>query len=385
MAESAHQDDKLNVFISYSRDDLAFADQLDAGLGFAGFGTTIDRHGISAGEDWQTRLGALIRDSDTVVFVLSPSSARSKTCAWEVEEAVRLGKRILPAICRSLEDASPPPQLAELNYIYFYTEPRFPGSGFGVGLVGLASALNTDLDWLREHTRTLQRAAEWDAGGRPVNRLLSGPDIASAKAWAARRPRNAPELTELQLDFVKASETEDVRQQSAEAQRLQEMTDAQAERGKALAEREKAQEQEADARKREAEAQKREAEQAKRVAQRTGLGAAVAVVLAAVAGWFALNARWAAQTADLERINAVTAKEETQRQLDRANKALAESINNDLGLEADKPLTSRQRQALWKLAVADEPVKSDYVFILASSLEETVRASPGIAQCECRT
>src|SRR6516164_1350545 len=136
MAESGQQDHKLNVFISYSRDDLAFADQLDAGLGLAGFAATIDRHGISAGEDWQTRLGALIRDSDTVVFVLSPSSARSKTCAWEVEEAVRLGKRILPVICRSLEDANPPPQLAKLNYIYFYAEPRFPGCGFGVGLVG---------------------------------------------------------------------------------------------------------------------------------------------------------------------------------------------------------------------------------------------------------
>jgi hypothetical protein len=187
MAESAQQGGKLNVFISYSRDDLAFADQLDAALGLAGFSATIDRQGISAGEDWQTRLGALIRDSDTVIFVLSPSSARSKTCAWEVEEAVRLGKRILPVLCRSLADASPPPQLAKLNYIYFYDEPRFPGSGFGVGLVGLVSALNTDLDWLREHTRTLQRAAEWDAGGRPANRLLSGPDIASAKAWAAQK------------------------------------------------------------------------------------------------------------------------------------------------------------------------------------------------------
>jgi hypothetical protein len=146
MAESAQQGGKLNVFISYSRDDLAFADQLDAALGLAGFGATIDRQGISAGEDWQTRLGALIRDSDTVIFVLSPSSARSKTCAWEVEEAVRLGKRILPVLCRSFEGASPPPQLAKLNYIYFYDEPRFPGSGFGKGLVDLASALNTDLD-----------------------------------------------------------------------------------------------------------------------------------------------------------------------------------------------------------------------------------------------
>jgi hypothetical protein len=73
MAGATQQGGKLNVFISYSRDDLAFADQLDAGLGLAGIGTTIDRHGISAGEDWENRLGALIRDSDTVVFVLSPS------------------------------------------------------------------------------------------------------------------------------------------------------------------------------------------------------------------------------------------------------------------------------------------------------------------------
>jgi hypothetical protein len=42
---------KLNVFISYSRDDLRFADQLDAALALTGFATTLDRHGISGGED----------------------------------------------------------------------------------------------------------------------------------------------------------------------------------------------------------------------------------------------------------------------------------------------------------------------------------------------
>jgi WD40 repeat protein len=283
MAEAVGQRDKLNVFISYSRDDLQFADQLDAALGLAGVAASIDRQGIFAGEDWQTRLGALIRDSDTVIFVLSPSSARSKTCAWEVEEAVRLGKRILPVLCRSLDDASPPPQLAKLNYIYFYNEPRFPGAGFGKGLVDLASALNTDLDWLREHTRYLQRATEWDGGGRSVNRLLSGPDIASAKAWAARRPNNAPDPTELQLDFIKASEAEDIRHQSTEAQRLQEIAEAQAERGKALTEREQAQKSEAEAREAESESLKREAEQARRVAQRTRLGLAAVSVLAVAA------------------------------------------------------------------------------------------------------
>ena len=97
---------KLRVFISYSRDDLKFADQLDAALSdVCGFECVIDRHGISGGEDWKRRLGNLISEADTVVFVLSPTSARSEICAWEVEEATRLGKRILPVNCRPLKAA----------------------------------------------------------------------------------------------------------------------------------------------------------------------------------------------------------------------------------------------------------------------------------------
>src|SRR5258706_15208127 len=65
---------KLRVFISYSRDDLDFADQLDSALNLYGFECLIDRHGISGGEDWKRRLGNLIREADTVVFVLSPNS-----------------------------------------------------------------------------------------------------------------------------------------------------------------------------------------------------------------------------------------------------------------------------------------------------------------------
>jgi hypothetical protein len=102
MPDSAHQGGKLNVFISYSRDDLAFADQLRAFL-LRDFVITIDRESITAGDDWKKRLGILIRDADTIVFVLSPSSAQSDICAWEVAEAVRLGKRIIPVLCRSLD------------------------------------------------------------------------------------------------------------------------------------------------------------------------------------------------------------------------------------------------------------------------------------------
>src|SRR5262249_46622088 len=258
------------------------ANQLDDALNACGFKCLIDRHGISGGEDWKRRLGNLITEADTVVFVLSPSSARSETCDWEGEEAARLNKRILPMVCRPLEGGRPPPRLQKLDYSFFYKEPKVSGSGFGNGLAKLIAALSTDFDWLRDHTRYLQRAIEWDTGGRPANRLLSGDDIAEAKAWVARRPKGAPEPTALHLDFIRASEEEAEARSSAQRKQLEAMAAAQAGRETALAEREEALKQVADAQRRRT--------KIRNIAFVVGSVLLVATsVLAAVAGFFALR------------------------------------------------------------------------------------------------
>jgi hypothetical protein len=85
MSEEAREAGRLTVFLSYSRDDLDFADQLKAALQSHKYDIAIDRQGISGGEDWRARLGGLIRDADTVIFVMSPSSSGSELCKWEVE------------------------------------------------------------------------------------------------------------------------------------------------------------------------------------------------------------------------------------------------------------------------------------------------------------
>ena len=281
---------KLRVFISYSRDDLYFANQLDAALKAYGFECFIDREGISGGEEWKQRLGNLIRDADTVVFVLSPTSARSEICAWEVGEAARLGKRIVPVNCQPLEGAIPPPRLRDLNYIFFYADPKVLDSGFGTGLLSLVEALNTDFDWLREHTRYLQRATEWDSRGRPPNRLLSGDDIAEAKAWVARRPKNAPEPTALHLDFIRASEEEAEARSSAQRKQLEAMAAAQAERETALRQAEEALKQAADAQ--------------RRRARIRNIAFVVVSVFAVLAGWLYLRADKLRQEAEEQRAQA---------------------------------------------------------------------------------
>lgn len=227
---------KLKVFISYSRADTAFADELVAGIEFKDeFEVSIDRQSIVEGEDWAKRLGALIAYSDTIVFLLSPDSAQSQICAWEVEEAHRLSKRILPVLIRPIGSTPAPSMLAALNYVRFDE-----GRSFMVGLIALVRALKMDVDWLREHTRLLTRAIEWDDAQRPANRLLSGTDIVAAKGWLARQPKDAPSATSLHLDFIRASEEAEDQRLDAERRQLTEMTEAQSQKAAALQEREAA-------------------------------------------------------------------------------------------------------------------------------------------------
>ena len=67
----------------------------------------------------------------------------------------------------------------------------------------------------------------------------------------------------------------------------------------------------------------------------------------------------------------------TQTALDSANKALAEAINSDLVFDPNSLAAPRTRDALWRLARADEAVKNDFVSVLAESPDETARAAPG--------
>ncbi len=227
MADVAREAERLDIFISYSRrDSLDFADQLAKALEALGFRPIFDREDISGGEEWKARLGQMILEADTVVFVLSPQSAASPICAWEVEEAARLAKRILPVIAIPLGEGQAPERLDRLNFIHFCADPSVPGSGFGQGLMKLNLALRTDLGWLREHRALLQRAVTWDERGHDPDRLVRGSLLAEAERWVASRPATAPDITDLQRAYLQASrEAEDeasqaLRQQLDERERL---------------------------------------------------------------------------------------------------------------------------------------------------------------------
>ena len=192
---------RLKVFISYSRKDSSdFADELVAGLELAGFAPFIDRHDIAAGEDWEARLGGLIHEADTVVYVVSPEAVKSERCSWEIDKTLALSKRLIPLIFKPVPEIEIPERLRRLQFVRFDAALSVTRQ-----LAELAQALRQDIDWIREHTRIAELAARWQAHGKPSSLLLRGAELDAARAWVGKRKPDAPEITDVQTALLKAS------------------------------------------------------------------------------------------------------------------------------------------------------------------------------------
>jgi hypothetical protein len=201
---------KTRVFISYSRKNMAFADNLEGALEARGFEVLIDREEIYAFEDWWRRIEALIGGADAVVFVLSPEAVKSEVALKEVAYAASLSKRLAPIVCHPIEDNDVPEALRRLNFIFFDDSSRFEASADK-----LADALQTNIVWIRDHTKLGEAARGWTAAGRPNSLLLRTPALEMAEYWIASRPRGAPEPTDDIRRFIAAS-----RQSARSGQRL---------------------------------------------------------------------------------------------------------------------------------------------------------------------
>lgn len=313
MAEAKPGNDRLNVFVSYARDDLEFADQLAAALIGTGFDVVLDRHAITGADEWKRRLAELVQLADTIVFVLSPASLRSDVCSWEIDEAAKLGKRIIPVVCRAVEGGNVPPRISILNYIFFYADQGAPGSGFGSGLVKLIAALNEDPHWLREHTRLLGLATQWLNAGRPSSRLLSGDDIDQAKAWLVERRKTNIEPTSLHLEYIRASEDMATARLAEDRRQLDERERLLREAEIAIGEKELA--------------QKKGAEASRSLVRRTMAGMITAVVLALLAGAFGWYALQQQAEANLQRQAALKQQKEAEELTIRAESSAGAAMH----------------------------------------------------------
>ena len=227
---------RSKVFISYSRRDCSpLAEELAAGLEVVGFDAELDRHDIAAAENWEARLENLIQGADSVVFLLSPEAVKSPRCAWEVDKAIALSKRLIPVVGKTVQEQDVPERLRQLNYV-FLSE----GSSFARGLGQVAEALRADLDWIREHTRLAESVRRWQQRGQIDTLLLRDDELVAAQAWKAARKPGAPEVTDGQLAFIAASVDAQAVREERDRQQRDEFARAQTARAEALGDCERA-------------------------------------------------------------------------------------------------------------------------------------------------
>ena len=89
-----------HVFISYSRKDQRIAEIYFRELRAAGVRIWVDEHSIPGGAQWRQEIARAIRGASAFVLFVSPASVVSTEVAKELELAIRLKRRVIPAFIR---------------------------------------------------------------------------------------------------------------------------------------------------------------------------------------------------------------------------------------------------------------------------------------------
>jgi WD40 repeat protein len=188
-----------DVFISYSRKDADFVRRLHDGLTAQKRDVWVDWNDIPVTAEWWREVQAGIDSADSVLFVMSPDSLASKVCGEELAYAVQQHKRLVPIVYRDVGSQSVPDALGRHNWLFMRDSDDF-AARFGT----LVHALDTDLDYVKAHTRLLTRAVEWQAR-KDDSPLLRGRDLRDAEVWLLGSGSKEPHPSPLQQEYIFAS------------------------------------------------------------------------------------------------------------------------------------------------------------------------------------
>ena len=87
-----------DVFISYSRKDIEFAQRIHQELEARNHEPWVDWQDIPPTAEWLDEVYAGIQAADTFLFIISPDSVVSEICTLEIEHAVQHNKRLVPVV-----------------------------------------------------------------------------------------------------------------------------------------------------------------------------------------------------------------------------------------------------------------------------------------------
>ncbi|MFZ4828298.1 MAG: toll/interleukin-1 receptor domain-containing protein [Phototrophicaceae bacterium] len=208
------------LFLSYSRRDQQFTRDLFNAFEQRGYDTWVDWEDIPFSSEWWKEIQSAINNHEAVIVVVSSSSLSSQYVNEEIQYARSQNKRIIPVIREDITDPQNEDLLlkvlkgwydksfedtARQNWDYLRTLNwifMMEGTNFQQGLEDIFSAIETDLEYLREHTRLLTRAQEWVNYNRTSGFLLTGEELSEAEQWILTSENKQPEPTALHNIYI---------------------------------------------------------------------------------------------------------------------------------------------------------------------------------------
>ncbi len=215
-----------DVFISYSRKDIAFARLIRESLQASQIDTWIDWERIPVGERWWDEICQSIENANVFMFIISKNSIDSSVCKNEIDHAMKNHKRIIPIIVDNLQpDAIKEfaPELPQFNWIIFEHDhifrleenqeiksdhpednlvafPKLPQ--YEQALEKLSIAIHTDWEWVKYHTRLQLDALRWETSKRDRSYLVQGLALDEAEQRLLRAAGKDPQPTGLQIEYI---------------------------------------------------------------------------------------------------------------------------------------------------------------------------------------
>jgi hypothetical protein len=221
-----------DVFISYSRKDVAIARLLHESLQKCKIETWIDWERIPVGQKWWQEICQAIENSNVFMFIISQESIESQVCSNEISKAILHNKRIIPVLVDdvSIENVKKiNPDLPQYNWIVIkkdqvyciselesknsdnnqIAEPILPQ--FKEAIEKLNVALHTNWEWVNYHTRLENDALFWERNNKSKMFLYPWERVKDTEETIFRNfqyTNKDPNPTSLQVEFIKASKSE---------------------------------------------------------------------------------------------------------------------------------------------------------------------------------
>ncbi|HIK45450.1 MAG TPA: TIR domain-containing protein [Leptolyngbyaceae cyanobacterium M65_K2018_010] len=191
----------LDVFLIADPVDLDFTRRLNHTLQLQGKSTWFDASNWRDDANTLTMVDEAIESAENFLVVLSPQTLKNPDCLADLNYAQTLSKRLIGVANGPITRSTLPPALTTVPIVNFQDQEGDFSANFGE----LYRILESDADYIDQHTRLLMRALEWEKSGRDDSLLLRRKALDQANSWLAQAAQKIPAPNAQQLAFLAAS------------------------------------------------------------------------------------------------------------------------------------------------------------------------------------